>query len=66
MTAVIDEVLDALLAAGKLTEWQAAAIRTIITEERSIVLMPRQYGRSAVMDMVTQTIPMARDRGAPR
>ena len=66
MTAVIDEVLDALLAAGKLTEWQAAAIRTIITEERSIVLMPRRYGRSAVMDMVTQTIPMATDRGAPR
>mgnify|MGYP000981701422 CR=1 FL=1 len=66
MTAVIDEVLDALLAAGKLTEWQAAAIRTIITEERSIVLMPRQYGRSAVMDLVTQPIPMATDRGAPR
>ena len=66
MTAVIDEVLDALLAAGKLTEWQAAAIRTIITEERSVILMPRRYGRSAVMDMVTQTIPMATDRGAPR
>lgn len=66
MNADIDKRLGVLLAAGKLREWEAAAIRAIITGEQPVVInMPRRHGRSAAMDMVTQTTPMETE-GAPR